>query len=235
MLTQDKHRVAMYRLLTGIFRDTYLSAVLGFKGGTACYFFYNLPRFSVDLDFDIIAKKDDATVCEEVFKRVKEIINREGLTIRDEASKRNTVFFHISYEDAEHNIKVEMSVRDYPNTYEIKDFYGLSARVLARQDMFAHKLIAATERKRTASRDFFDIWFFFKQGWPINEDIVKLRTGKNLKAYLGHLREFTRGHFSGRNILQGMGEVVDEKQKIWVKNRLKDELIGIIGFYMDTL
>lgn len=145
------------------------------------------------------------------------------------------MFFHVSYEDAEHNIKIEVSRRDYPNTYEIKDFYGLPVRVLIRPDMFAHKLVAAAERKKTASRDFYDIWFFFQQGWLINEKIVELRTGRDLKTHLGFLRELVREHITGRTILHGMGELIDEKQKIWVKNRLKDELIGVIGFYIDNM
>jgi predicted nucleotidyltransferase component of viral defense system len=216
-------------------RDSYLAASLGFKGGTACYFFYNLPRFSVDLDFDIISKDTASKVTEQIFERTKEIVKKQGLQIRDEAYKQNTVLFVVSYEDSLQNIKIEISRRQYPNTYEIKNFYGLPVHVLGRQDMFAHKLVAATERKNTASRDFFDIWYFFDQSWTINEEIVRLRTGKDLKTYLGFLLEFIRKHMNSRNVLQGMGELLDAKQKTWVKNSLKKELTGIIAFYADSL
>lgn len=223
----------MYRLLTAMFRDAYLSAMLGFKGGTACYFFYNLPRFSVDLDFDITVRKDQASVCNEVHRRIKDIIKAEGFSIKDEQLKRNTIFFVVSYEHAEHNIKIEISSRDYPNIYEIKDFYGASVRTLTKADMFAHKLVAATERKKTASRDFFDVWFFFNQGWPINEEIIKLRTGKDIKEYLGYLLKFADKYLTNRTSLQGIGELIDEKQKNWVKTKMKGELLGMIKFYMD--
>src|SRR3989338_3188375 len=82
MLDRNKHQAALYRLLTGLLRDTYLASMLGFKGGTACYFFHDLPRFSVDLDFDITASKDSGA-SEEVFRRVKDIIEHEGFTERD--------------------------------------------------------------------------------------------------------------------------------------------------------
>lgn len=236
MMDQNKHRTAMYRLLTNILRDTYLAAVLGFKGGTACYFFYDLPRFSVDLDFDIITEKGDINlISQEVYSRIKSIISNEEFEIKDERLKLNTVFFLVSHEKDYQNIKIEISQRDFPNKYEIKDFFGLSVKTMIKADLFAHKLVAATERKKTASRDFYDIYFFFKESWPINEDLIKLRTGKTLKNYLPELEKFIEKYLSNRNILQGMGELLNEKEKIWVKNNLKNELLRIITFYRSSL
>lgn len=232
MFNQSKHRTAMYRLLTNILRDTYLTAVLGFKGGTACYFFYNLPRFSVDLDFDIIAEKEGIDlILHEVHIRIKSIISNEGFQIKDEKLKLNTVFFLVSYEKGSQNIKIEISQRKYPSKYEIKDFFGLSVKTMVKSDLFAHKLAAATDRKTVAPRDFYDIYFFFKESWPINEDIIKLRTGKSLKNYLSELERFIKKNLSSTNILQGIGELINEKEKIWVKNNLKKELLRIITFY----
>ena len=39
-------------------KDPTLAASLGFKGGTCALIFYQLPRFSVDLDFDYIGEKN---------------------------------------------------------------------------------------------------------------------------------------------------------------------------------
>lgn len=236
MMDQNKHRTAMYRLLTNILRDTYLSVVLGFKGGTACYFFYDLPRFSVDLDFDIITEKGDINlISQEVYARIKSIISNEGFEIKDERLKLNTVFFLVSYEKDYQNIKIEISQRDFPNKYEIKDFFGLSVKTMIKADLFAHKLVAATERKKTASRDFYDIYFFFRESWPINEDLIKLRTGKTLKNYLPELEKFIEKNLPNKNILQGIGELLNEKEKNWVKNNLKNELLRIIAFYRSSL
>lgn len=44
----------MLRILKDIYTDPDLNSLLGFKGGTALMFFYNLPRFSVDLDFNLL-------------------------------------------------------------------------------------------------------------------------------------------------------------------------------------
>jgi len=47
----------MVQLLKDIYSDIELANYLGFKGGTALMFFYELPRFSVDLDFNLIHEK----------------------------------------------------------------------------------------------------------------------------------------------------------------------------------
>ena len=44
----------MGQILKDIYTDASISSLLGFKGGTCVYLFYNLPRFSVDLDFDLL-------------------------------------------------------------------------------------------------------------------------------------------------------------------------------------
>ncbi len=51
MFDLSKHRFILVQILKDVYSDGKLGRYLGFKGGTACYLFYNLPRFSVDLDF----------------------------------------------------------------------------------------------------------------------------------------------------------------------------------------
>jgi len=54
MLNKEKYQLTIGQILKDIYTDTSISPLLGFKGGTCAYFFYNLPRFSVDLDFDLL-------------------------------------------------------------------------------------------------------------------------------------------------------------------------------------
>jgi len=42
----NKHKFFMLQILRDIYSDLELANNLGFKGGTALMFFYNLPRFS---------------------------------------------------------------------------------------------------------------------------------------------------------------------------------------------
>ena len=57
----------MLQLLKDIFSDALLSSVLAFKGGTATMFFHNLPRFSTDLDFNLLEPEKE----EDVYERVR--------------------------------------------------------------------------------------------------------------------------------------------------------------------
>lgn len=43
-------------------------------------------------------------------------------------------------------LKVEISIRKYPNHYEMRSLAGTDIRVMTMPDMFAHKLCAMGER-----------------------------------------------------------------------------------------
>lgn len=70
MLDINKHKFYLIRILKDIYSDIELANGLGFKGGTALMFFYDLPRFSVDLDFSLLNPDIEGAV----YKKVKEII-----------------------------------------------------------------------------------------------------------------------------------------------------------------
>lgn len=53
MLKINKHWIVLFNLINQIYKSD-LSRFLGFKGGTMAYFFYDLDRFSVNLDFDFL-------------------------------------------------------------------------------------------------------------------------------------------------------------------------------------
>ena len=54
MVDLNRHRFFLVQILKDIYSDMELASILGFKGGTALMFFYDLPRFSVDLDFNLL-------------------------------------------------------------------------------------------------------------------------------------------------------------------------------------
>jgi len=47
-LNRVTHRSELIKILTNIYKNTYLTNLLGFKGGTAGMLFYDLPRLSVE-------------------------------------------------------------------------------------------------------------------------------------------------------------------------------------------
>jgi len=222
MLDIRTHRTILLQILKDIYTDISISSVLGFKGGTACFLFCDLQRFSVDLDFDLL----DAGKEEFVFKKIEDILRNYG-EIKEKRIKRYTLFFVLSYSKKAQNIKVEINRRSFDSRYEIKNYLGISMLVMDREDMFAHKLVAMLERGKVANRDIFDIWFFLKNEWEINRGIIEKRTGMKFKKYLKKCIEFV-GKLSNRNILAGMGELIKEKHKKWVKESLIKDVLFLL-------
>ena len=48
MLNKEKHQLIMGQILRDIYTDVSISSLIGFKGGSGAYFFYGLPRFSLE-------------------------------------------------------------------------------------------------------------------------------------------------------------------------------------------
>lgn len=222
MLDRNIHRTLLLRILKEIYTDTSLGPVLGFKGGTAAHFFYDLGRFSVDLDFDLL----DETKKDYVFKKMETTLKEFG-TIREKYKKQHTLFFILSYDDKVQNIKVEINRRIFGSHYELKNYLGISMLVMVKEDMFAHKLVAMLERTKVANRDIFDVWFFLKNNWPINKDIIEKRTNMSFNEYLKKCIKFIES-LPERSILAGMGELLDEKQKAWAKANLKRDVAFLL-------
>ncbi|KKR91409.1 MAG: hypothetical protein UU42_C0012G0006 [Candidatus Woesebacteria bacterium GW2011_GWA1_41_13b] len=228
-----KHKTNLTNILIDIYKDATLASHLGFKGGTCTMLFYKLPRFSVDLDFDYIGDKDKIDA---IIKRMTKLLSAK-FTIKDQSSKHNTLFWLISYEKGEHNIKVEVSTRDNPyNHYNNHPFYGVTIKTLAIEDIIAHKMVAFTERPSLANRDLFDIHFLLGTEFAasINYDVIKSRTGKNPVEFYNFLLNLIK-KIDAKNILEGLGEVLTDSQKDWAKVKLLVELKGLIQRQIDTV
>ena len=91
-LEPSLHKNLLIRILKDIYTDPTLGLFLGFNGRTAALSFYDLPRFSVDLDFDLL----DATKGDFVFAKIQEKISDYG-EIKDMRKKRFSYFFLLSY------------------------------------------------------------------------------------------------------------------------------------------
>jgi len=106
---------------------------------------------------------------------------------------------------------------------------------MVKGDMFANKLVDATERNKTANRDFYDINFFLKNNWDINETIIKKRTGKNLKEYFEYLIQYVEKNITQTNILDGLGEILTDEQKDSTKATLKKDLLFNLRNYLSVI
>lgn len=203
----NKHKNILIKILKDIYSDNTIGPILGFKGGTAAYLFYNLPHFSVDLDFDLLEPERE----DYVFECLGKIISAYG-KIKTKRKKHYTLFFEISYTDKDHNIKVEINRRNFGSRYEVINYFGIPMKVMVQEDMFANKIAAMHERLERANRDIFDVWFFLRNDWPINKEIVEKKSGTPFKEFLAKcIKELEK--MPDRSILAGMGEFLDKKQK----------------------
>lgn len=228
MLNIEKHKGILVKILKDIYTDNTLGPILGFKGGTASLLFYGLNRFSVDLDFDLLdPEKEDY-----VFEKISKIISSYG-KIKDQKKKHFTLFYELSYSDDGHNIKVEINRRNFGSSYEVLNYFGISMKVMKKEDMFANKMAALYERAERANRDIFDVWFFMQNSWPINKDLFAKRTGLTFEESVAKcVKKLEK--IPARSILSGMGELLDAKQKAWAKAKLKAETLFLLKVMLDN-
>jgi predicted nucleotidyltransferase component of viral defense system len=216
----------MTQILKDIYSDIELANYLAFRGGTALMFFYELPRFSVDLDFNLIDGKEDI-----VYEKVRKILLKYG-KIFDEAKKFYGIIIVLDYAVGDRKLKVEISNRRYENHYEIKNLLGINIKIMSLQDMFSHKLCALLDRNAVTNRDIFDCWFFMQKQVPINQAIVEIRMNMPLAEYLQKCIEQIES-MSDKGLLNGLGELMDNNMKKFVRTKLRTEFLALLKFYKE--
>jgi len=189
--------------------------------------FYDLPRFSVDLDFNLLDKEKEDLV----YSKVRKILLNYG-NIYDEAKKYYGPLLVLNYGHGERNLKVEISNRVFENRYEIKNFLGINMKVMVQNDLFAHKLCALLDRGSITNRDIFDCWFFMEKRTPINKSIVESRMKMSLTEYLQQCIDFLES-INDKGLLQGLGELMDDSMKQFVKKGMRSETISLLKFYKE--
>lgn len=227
MVNINKHKFFLTQILKDIYSDIELANCLGFKGGTALMFFYGLPRFSVDLDFNLLDSAKEKTV----YEKVRKILLKYGKII-DEAMKFYGQIIVLDYSVGERKLKIEISNRQWDNHYERKNLLGINMQVMVAPDMFAHKLCALLDRGELTNRDIFDSWFFMQKQTPITKEIVETLMEMPLADYMQKCIDHLES-MSDRGILNGLGELMDEDMKKFVRTKLRTETISLLRFYKE--
>lgn len=222
------HKNILFQILKDIYSDTTIAPLLGFKGGTAAFMFFELSRFSVDLDFDLLDESKE----DYIFNRIEQIANKYG-SIKEMERKRFNLLFVLSYEDNARKIKIEINRRSFGSRYELKTYLGVSMLVMVREDMFAHKLMAMHERVGKTSRDVYDVWFFLEKRWPINKEIVEKRAEIPFSELVRKCIEQLE-KMNNRNILDGLGDLLTEPQKDWARSKLRTGAVFLLKARLES-
>ena len=202
---------------------------LVFKGGTALYKFYNLNRFSEDLDFDVVGKRFDTD------KMIKKIIRNLELTGMERtlpekieySNEINIRFairgpFYNGSKNSMSRVTINISKRERPISFRTKllittypEIPSFELSVLDVEEIAAEKIRCILTREKP--RDIYDLWFLSKKGTPIDVSLVN----KKLKIY--------RLTFDLETFL----EKVSEKRKMWRRD-LQDLIIGALPEFSEV-
>ena len=233
------HLSWMYKLLRAIADDAYLVAQLRFKGGTCAAMRGFLPRFSVDVDFDL-PDFEQVPLVREHLERVFEEIE---LKI-DEQSKRFPQYFlkYPSEPNRRSNLKIDVSgPPPEHNRYEPVRFTDID-RLLNCQTlptMVANKMIAVLDRPKRkgaiAARDVYDLHHFLFHGYPYDADIITERTGKSAQDQLQEVMEFLDAHFTQTNLDQDLNFLLPGENFHRIRKILKSETLMLIRTELERL
>lgn len=169
-----------------------------FYGGTALRIFYNMDRFSEDLDFTLLSK-DESFNIEKYIPTINDTINSFGLNFKMEVKHKtkdsniNSAFikgntketFMVIYSNSDehsqiiHNekitIKFEVDVNPpkFANTelkYRLLPF-PYQIRIYDESSLFAkkvHAILARTWKRRIKGRDLYDFIFYLSRNAKVN-------------------------------------------------------------------
>ena len=140
-LNSSIHKNILVQILIDIYSDTTIGPYLGFKGGTAAYLFYELERFSVDLDFDLLDESKETYV----FEQVEKILKKYGV-IKEAQVKRFNLLFLLAYDNKEknaQNVKIVGLAAKVPRLDRLDNSYPLS-RINGHFTNFIHLYLHAT-------------------------------------------------------------------------------------------
>lgn len=225
MFNIKRHKTLLVQILKDIYSDIELANLLGFKGGTALMLFYDLPRFSVDLDFNLLLDSKQ----ELVYQRIETILLKYG-TIHDKAQKHYGLLLVLDYGENERKLKIEVSNRLFSETYSIKSYLGIPIKIMDVSDMLSNKLVAITDRNILTMRDIFDCHFLMNKRIEINEQIIQTRTGLTVSKYLDKCKQVVK-EIPANRVLNGLGELIDDLQKNNIKNNLINDFIFLCDAY----
>ena len=189
-------------VLNSIYKRGFGKSML-FTGGTALRFFYNLPRFSEDLDFDTpsLTFKD----FREILKEVNKGLVKEGFLVEISSQVRGNIYvgelyfkdLMQAYEITDRRgldlmIKIEVykpswGLKSEPGVLSLYG-YNFSFLLLEKGYLFSEKLCALLNRRR--GRDIYDTLFMLRKKFPFNNGVLRANKVEGLpkEIILKHLK-----------------------------------------------
>lgn len=214
-------------LLFSIYKKT---NKLIFKGGTALYKFYSIPRFSEDLDFSVLEPVDVKNVIKEA------VLATAGCTLKEIKEMKTSIIFKIEFKGiltASNRVRVDINIKNPVLAgFDVKthispyiDISPFSARVMKLEEIIAEKIHSLFAREK--ARDLYDLFFLLRLSSPdkalitaklknfnmtFNYNLIKKRIHEISFIWEKELKPFVLSELPGFKIVEGF--VLDKLKEI---------------------
>ncbi|MFA6368875.1 MAG: nucleotidyl transferase AbiEii/AbiGii toxin family protein [Candidatus Shapirobacteria bacterium] len=132
--------------------------------------------------------------------------------------------FLLDYGFEERKLKIEITRIKTETSFIVMNYLGISMLVMNRSAMVAGKLLALATRTKLANRDIFDIWYFLKNNWEIDNKVIKSKSGLDIKKIIEMaIRRVEK--VKNNQILFGLGDLLSNSTKDFVKKHLKEDVL----------
>lgn len=189
-------------ILAGLSRGEFFNEA-AFYGGTALRIFYNLDRFSEDLDFALVSKNKDFDISK-YFTYIEKELKAYGLNLEIKTKKKSidsnirSIFVkgdtleHIlkffpnnekhKYNSLLKDIKIKFEVDlNPPNGATYEEKYKLlpsphAIKLYDKESLFAgkiHAILCRNWKNRVKGRDLYDYIFFMANNIKVNIELIK--------------------------------------------------------------
>lgn len=227
------HKAMMFRVLSAMAVDPYISQSIYFKGGTCASMLGYLDRFSIDLDFDLKLKIDKNLI------RKKIHLLLTGLKMTLDKESRKELFFIAKYlapNRDRNTLKVSIvDLQIKSNIYEPRLFPDIGRYLNCQtiETMFANKLVTLMDRyekhKSLAGRDLYDIHHFFLSGYGYEGGVISERRNTTPIKYFEKLIAFIESNISQKIIDQDLNYLLPTDKYKEVRKSIKNETLMFLG------
>jgi predicted nucleotidyltransferase component of viral defense system len=189
------HEVMHQVTLAGLYRAGFFEKA-AFYGGTCLRIFYDLSRFSEDMDFSLLLKDPDFTL-ESYFDTIKQeflaigrdvVIEQKAKSIQSNIEsaflKDNTDIYNVTFR-TERTIKIKIEVDKNPPLKFDTEFkllllpWSFRTRCVTLPGLYAgkiHALLFRNWKNRVKGRDWYDFEWYVRKGIIVDFEHLKERS-----------------------------------------------------------
>jgi len=197
-------------------------SLIAFMGGTALKLFYDLPRYSEDVDYDALQVGSP----EGLIGIIKGLCTKKGWEITDNALKYYTILVELRFRGPDRNfhIKIEISTREKELKTAILPLRGVPIVTLEPSFLMTEKLLTFLDRQ--AGRDIFDAWFILNGGYPLDEAMIE-KAFENRSAFFQALLNTVK-KADPKKILRDTGKLLNQDYRNWITTSFLSDLERLI-------